>query len=234
MKYIKYLAILIILLLVGEIYSQGENIFSADSLFNLGNDAYSANQFDKAIFNYEKAKLLDPGSNDIAVNLQLANEQLSTDIIEIEPFFLASWWQSISEQLLPGGWKVVSVVILFCLLGFVYFYFFKNKPENKNVFYSITGLLLVLFIMSILAGVTRQNQIFDSPFAIVFDGDHALYLGPDLVSEEVKNLTGGNKLRILDEDGEWYKVSAMDSEQGWIKKQDVQLIRFEENTSPED
>jgi uncharacterized protein YgiM (DUF1202 family) len=60
----------------------------------------------------------------------------------------------------------------------------------------------------------------------VFGEDQSLYEGPDTVSEEVKKLTGGNKVKILDEDGEWYKVSAVDSEQGWIKKQNVKLIKF--------
>ncbi len=226
MKYFSFLIFGLLLLKGGEVNGQNEGILSADSLYNLGNAAYSDGQFDNAIFYYEKAKLLDPGGKDITTNLQLANEQLSTDIIEIEPFFLAAWWKSICDFLLPGGWKIVSVLFLIGLLVLTYFYFFKNKPEDKNLFYSLLGILVALFLITILAGNTRTNQIYNSPFAIVFGKDHSLYLGPDEVSEQVKQVTGGNKLRILDEDGEWYKVSALDSEQGWIKKEHVKLIKY--------
>ncbi len=216
------------LLIFGAIESHGQNEMnlSADSLYNLGNLAYGNEQFDDAIFHYEKAKLLDPGANDISTNLQLANERLSTDIIEIEPFFLATWWNSLCGIMLPGGWKIVSVLSLIGLLLLFYLYFFKNKPDKKNMFYGILGALLIFFLVTILAGNTRANQIFNSPYAIVFGGEQSLYLGPDLVSEKVKQITGGNKLKILDEDGEWYKVSAMDSEQGWIKKENVKHLKF--------
>lgn len=227
MKYFNCFCVGILLFAMGEINGQNEMNLSADSLFNLGNAAFNNEQFDQAIFYYEQARLLDPRGKDIAVNLQLANEKLSTDIIEIEPFFLAEWWSGISNLMLPGGWKIVSIVFLVCLLLLIYFHFFKNKIENKTLFQAISGGLIVLFIISILAGNTRTNQIFNSPFAIVFGGDQSLNLGPDIVSEEIKDVTGGNKLKILDEDGLWYKVSAMDSEQGWIKKENVRLIKLD-------
>ena len=203
---------------------QDEAIISAGQLYNLGNQAYNEEAFDDAIYYYEKAMLLDPGSKDIATNLQLANEQLSTDIIEIEPFFLASWWNGLSGMFLPGGWKIVSIICLIGLLSLVFFYFFKERPSDKNHFYAILGIGLLLFLVTIFAGQTRTNQIYNSPYVIVFGGNQALYQAPDPISEEVKDITGGNKLRILDEFEGWYKVAAMDSEQGWIKKEKVRAI----------
>jgi len=226
MKYLKFLFIGLFTLMLGDTNGQDQLILSADSLYNLGNAAYSNKQYDQAILYYEKAKLLDPFSEDISVNLQLANEQLSTDIIELDPFFLATWWKSLNGLLLPGGWKIISILVLFGIVIGFYFHFFKNKPEGRSLFYVILGVLVTLFIITIVAGQGRANQIFNSPYVIVFGDDQALFLGPDLVSEEVKQITGGNKLKILDEDGEWYKVSAMDSEQGWIKKENVKLIKF--------
>jgi len=226
MKYFNYIICLLFLFGEGTVQGQSEELVSADHFYNLGNEAYSEDRFDDAIFYYEKARLLDPGGKDIATNLQLANEQLSTDIIELEPFFLATWWNALSGLFLPGEWKIVSVLCLIGLLALVYFYLFKSMPKDKNLFYIILGILLAIFLISILAGLTRSNQIYNSPHAIVFGGDQSLYLGPDQISEQVKEITGGNKLRILDEIEDWYKVSAMDSEQGWIKKENVKLIKF--------
>lgn len=226
MKYVKFVFIVLMVPFMISSYGQSDLILSPDSLYNLGNQSFNEKRYDEAIYNYEKARLLDPGSDDIKVNLRLANEKLSTDIIELEPFFLARWWNSFSELLLPGGWKMFSVIILAMTIVLLYLYFFKSKPGNKNLFYLLMGSLVFTFLLSVLAGNKRYNTIFNSPYVIVFGSELQLHEGPDAVSDEVKQLTGGNKLRILDEDGEWYKVSAMDNEQGWIKKQNVRLIGF--------
>ena len=227
MKHIKYFCIGIVIICFGELKGQNDLMLSADSLYNSGNVAFNTDQFDQAIFYYEKARLLNPNANDISINLQLANEKLSTDIIEIKPFFLAVWWGAFSNLMLPCGWKFLSIMILISLLFLVYKHFFNFWIASKNHFFSILSILILMFLFSVLAGNKRENQIYNSPFAIVFGGDQFLQMGPDIVSEQVKQITGGNKLKILDEDGEWYKVSTMDSEQGWIKKHNLKLIKFE-------
>ncbi|MEM9548301.1 MAG: hypothetical protein AAGA77_20125 [Bacteroidota bacterium] len=224
MRYI-LIAIALIFICSNNIQGQDEEILSADRLFNKGNKAYEDEQFDDAIFYYERAKLLDPLGEDIATNLNLANERLSTDIIELDPFFLIFWWNVFNGIMLPGGWKIFSVLCLAMLLLAVYLYFFKNKPRQR-VFYMISGILFSLFILSLLAGNSRVNQIYNSSYVIVVGADQSLYIGPDEISEKVKDITGGNKLKILDAIEEWYKVSAMDSEQGWIKKENVRLLKF--------
>jgi tetratricopeptide (TPR) repeat protein len=226
MKYYTLFFLGLFLLVQADLRGQNEINFSADSLYNLGNSAYYDQQFDAAIYYYEKARLLDPGAEDIITNLQLANERLSTEIIELKPFFLVSWWDAVTGLMLPGGWKFSSVLVLALLLLLCYFYLFKDKPKKKSLFYALLGVFTFFFLLTIAAGKTRTDQIYNSSFAIVFGNDQSLYLGPDDVSEEVKQVTGGNKLRILDEAGDWYKVSAMDSEQGWIKKEHVQRIKF--------
>ena len=226
MKYLKYLFIGVLQLFYINSYSQNEVIISPDSLYNLGNVAFNQEQYDEAIFYYEKAKLLEPLAEDISINLQLANEKLSTDIIELEPFFIARWWNKFTDLMLPGSWKLTSILLLLGAIVLLYLNYIRNKIKRQFYFLTMIGLILMLFLISVFAGMTRSNHIFNSPIAIVFGGDQPLYVGPDTVSEEVKTLTGGNKLKILDEDGDWYKVSAMDNEQGWIKKHNVKLIKF--------
>ena len=225
MDYLKFIVV-VLLFGVGEINAQHGVSFSADSLFNLGNSAYSSDQFDEAIYYYEKAALLDPLSEDVAINLQLANEQLSTDIIELEPFFLATWWKNFNGLMLPGGWKILSIMVLIGILVLVYFYFFRSSSLVDKYFKIVCGALVVLFLLAVLAGNSRMNQIFNSSYAVLFGSEQSLYQGPDVVSEEVKDVTGGNKVKILDEDGDWYKVATMDSEQGWIRKEYVRMIKF--------
>ena len=48
---------------------------SADIYYNLGNSYYKMDNIAKAILNYEKALLLNPGNGDIRFNLELANSK---------------------------------------------------------------------------------------------------------------------------------------------------------------
>lgn len=226
MKYLDFAFLIVLFFSACSLSGQNGLILSADSLYNLGNQSFNQDDFDNAIYYYEQARLIDPFGEDIRINLKLANENLSTEIIELEPFFLARWWKNVSDIFLPGYWKLMSIFLMTLLLGLVYIYFFKNKPEKQSSFYILLIGILFLFLISILAGNKRYNSIFNSPYAIVIGEDQPLFEGPDTVSEEVKQLTGGNKLRILDEDNDWYKVSALDNEHGWIKKEKVQLLGF--------
>ena len=201
--------------------------FSADNYFNQGNAAYNKEQFGEAVYLYEKALLLDPHSSDIKVNLNLAVERLDTDIIELEPFFLAEWWRGISNLFLPGTWKILSVVFLILLLGLVFMHLFRSFLSRKSA-YSLSGVLAVLMLVFILAGSTRTTSIFESKYAILNAEVESLHEGPDSVSEKVKPVVAGVKVKILDSNGEWYKVATMDSEQGWVLKSQVSLLKFEE------
>lgn len=207
-------------------YSQSSTDISADLYFNEGNKAYSEGQFGDAVYQYERALLLEPNANDIKVNLQLAVENLETDIIELEPFFLSEWWQGLTNMFLPGSWKLLSVLFLIGLLFIVFLYLIKSKL-TKDIAYSLSGLLSFMFLVSVLAGQSRSNNIYDNGYGIVSRDATALYEGPDLVSVEVKSVVSGVKVKVLDSNNDWYKVSAMDSEQGWILKENIRMLKFE-------
>lgn len=209
-----------------SLISQDAEILSADLLYNQGNTAFNEERFGDAVYHYEKALILDPGSNDILVNLELSKERLEADIVELDSFFLAKWWNGLSNTFMPGTWKILSVLILLGLLGLIYLWFFRNRDWSSTKVFSGLGALSFLLLLTILAGSTRSNMIYSNPFAVLGGDAQSLYQGPDLVSEKIKPVVNGVKVKVLDSSGEWYKVSTMDSEQGWIEKKNVRLLAF--------
>ncbi|MFT6333647.1 MAG: tetratricopeptide (TPR) repeat protein [Saprospiraceae bacterium] len=205
--------------------SQNVNDFSADNYFNAGNEAYNNKQFGEAVYQFEKALLLDPNSQDILINLNLAAERLDADIIALDPFFLASWWRSLSDVFLPGTWKMGSIILLIGLLILVFMHLFKNKLTSKLA-YSLGSGLIFLILISILTGVTRAHSIFNNDYAILSGKVDSLLEGPDSVSEKIKPVVSGVKVKILDSNAQWYRVATMDSEQGWVLKSEVRLLKF--------
>jgi len=152
-------------------------------------------------------------------------ERLDADIIELDPFFLADWWKGLSNLLLPGGWKLVSLFFLFSFLGLVFILFFKDTKRSKSI-YTFGTLFLFLVFISSLAGYTRSNSIYNNRYAVISEGAETIFLGPDKVSEKIKPVVGGVKVKILDSNTGWYKVATLDSEQGWIQKENVRLLKF--------
>lgn len=61
-----------------ELYEQTlrEQGVSSDLYYNLGNAYYKHNEFAKAILNYERALLLNPGNEDARFNLEMANTHI--------------------------------------------------------------------------------------------------------------------------------------------------------------
>jgi len=203
-----------------------EDIISADVLYNKGTEAYSKNDFGTAVYYFEKAKLLDPFSNDLKINLKLSQERIESDIVELDGFFLSHWWKGFSNVLLPGGWKMLSILLLLGFLGLLYFQWLKEPILSRNRFFALLSFLFVFFLLSLFAGNTRYNDIFNNEFGIVNEKGNHLLEGPDVVSEKVKEITHGVKVKIIDSSGAWFKVAAMDSEQGWIKKEELTGLSF--------
>ena len=100
----------------------------------------------------------------------------------------------------------------------------KNLPKSK--IYLVIGALTFLFLLSIFSGISRSNSIFKNEHAVIFNEADALHQAPDPISKKTKPVVSGVKVKILDQSGAWYKVSTMDSEQGWVLKNNVRLLKF--------
>ncbi len=201
---------------------------SPDLYYNMGNKAFEEGKYDQAIYNYELAKLLEPHSRDIQNNLKVAVEKLPVDIVELKPFFLYRWWTSFAGWMLPGYWKILTVLFSFLGLYALYRWMLRSEgnPQKWKVWTWATTLLAIL---TISAGTFRERQIFENPYGIVMGGDTDLHLGPDQVSEKILKVTGGVKVKILDRSRDWYKVSTLDKTHGWIPVEKVKRIQINQS-----
>ena len=60
---------------------------SSDIYYNLGNSYYKMNNIAKAVLNYERALLLNPGNSDIRFNLELARSKTVDKVIPSSKMF---------------------------------------------------------------------------------------------------------------------------------------------------
>ena len=68
---------------------------AADVYYNLGNSYYKAGDIAKAILNYERALLLQPGNSDIRANLEIARSKTIDKVEAVPEIFFVSWINSL-------------------------------------------------------------------------------------------------------------------------------------------
>jgi len=126
-------------------YSQ-EGRESADLYYNLGNSYFRDNQIGKAILNYERALLLDPGDGDIRHNLRFARTRIEDRIDVAGNLFLANWFNSIRDLFNSNTWGTVAIILfVLFLICFGVYLFIRILWIRKTAFYS--GI--VFFILMI-------------------------------------------------------------------------------------
>jgi len=207
-----------------------DSILSVEQFYNLGNEAFEEGDYANAVYNYEKALLLNPNFNDARHNLALTKQKLPVDIVELEPFFLAQWWQTFRDTLLPSGWMLVSIILLISL--FVILYLRKlgslqskavNQFVNNKVAISLIGLF---FLVTIFAGMSRSSSLSNAKYGIIMGEVSHLKEGPDDVSKDTKVVCPGIKVEYIDSYENWMEVLTMDKDHGWIKKEEVKMLSF--------
>lgn len=215
-----------ILLINGSISAQEEHLmYSPDFYYNEGNNSYNAQDYGDAIYFYEKALILDPSYGDAKHNITLAKDKLNVDVVELESFFLYRWIQNIAFYFSAGIWKIISFIMLFAIGLLVYLLWIKKSISAKQMI-RIGSACFSVFLLSIVFGQLNYNRVFNNSFYIIGDHVEALKQGPDDVSADVKDVTNGVKVKVIDEIKEWSKVATMDSEQGWVKTDHLRPLKF--------
>ena len=84
---------------------------SADIYYNLGNSYYKMNNIAKAVLNYERALLLNPGNNDIRFNLELARSKTVDKVIPSSKMFFVTWTQSLINTMSEKAWAHTGIIM---------------------------------------------------------------------------------------------------------------------------
>lgn len=209
-----------------EAVSQGvkENRVSAQLYYNLGNAYFRDNQLGKAILNYERALLLDPGDSDIRHNLRFANNRTVDRIAASGNLFLVNWIDSVRNLFSSNVWATIAIVLfLLFLLSVAVFLFVRILWARKTAFY--TGIVLFIFMIIANSFSFRQKrERLRGDTAIVMVGAAAVNASPDVNSNQLFELHEGTKVKIRSSDGNWYEVEIANGSVGWTYEDNIEII----------
>jgi tetratricopeptide (TPR) repeat protein len=180
--------------------------YSADLFYNLGNVWFKLGDQGRAILNYERALLLNPGLDEAGSNLRavlkiVGNDDQPTFRDRVEAyadFFpliasLAFWISAFSFLLAwrKRGRFTVFWIRLSVVAGFIF----------------LCGAAIYVWIGS---GAKDPNR------ALIIDTASDLKYGPAVSARSVESLQIGEQVRLISERGDWTFCRASTGNLGWI------------------
>ena len=101
-----------------------KNGASAEIYYNLGNAYYRTDNITKAVLNYERARLLSPGDEDINFNLQFARSKTIDKITPVSEMFFVTWYKALVNFTSVDNWAKTGIISIIMALLLVLLYLF--------------------------------------------------------------------------------------------------------------
>jgi tetratricopeptide (TPR) repeat protein len=198
---------------------------SAELYFNLGNCYYKLHQVAPAIYNYEKALLLNPNDPEIKTNLEFARKMAIDDIKVIPKVGFNKLVSDFTSKYYYDTWAWIAVVFAFVFLLFFVGYYFSQKTVLKRIFFIGMFVWLLGIVLSAASGFYEKSRNENERPAIVFAENAPLKSEPKMTGQDATVLHEGTKVYILESIANWKKVALTDETTGWIEDSAIKEIK---------
>lgn len=202
---------------------------SSGLYYNMGNAFYRMNDLTHAIISYERALKLNPANSDARANLDFVRTKAGISEDTGTSFFsnLASGFVG---RLGSNAWAWIAVVAFLLMLGAVALYVFVANVALRKVGFFGAGVLLLIFILSLLCALHMRSVqdgnnsgIVTAPVATLSAVPHS-----PAPAEVAFTLKQGYKVHITDSVTSnrqvWLNVETGDSRKAWIRSSDIERI----------
>ena len=202
--------------------TQGE---SAVVYYNLGNSYFKEKYMAKAVLNYERALLLNPGDADIRFNLDMARSKTVDQITPATEVFIVTWINSLTNMQSERGWAKIGIVSFICLLVGLALYIFSKRLFVRKIGFIGAVVFLVVTVCANLFARQQKNELMDRTGAIVMSPTVTVKSTPDESGTELFVLHEGTKVFVEDNSMKgWKEIRLEDGNKGWIPTEAIEII----------
>jgi tetratricopeptide (TPR) repeat protein len=198
---------------------------SAELYFNLGNCYYKLNQPAPAIYNYEKALVLDPDNTGVLNNIKFVQKQTIDEIKVVPKVGFAKLLRDFTGIYTFETWAAIAVGFAFLFLLFFVSYYFSQTVLVKRVFFLGMFVILVMILMSVASAFFEKSHYDNEKPAIVFADSANVKSEPQNASSTVFVLHPGTKVYVLETLGNWKKIQLTDGTEGWIDSKTIKEVK---------
>jgi tetratricopeptide (TPR) repeat protein len=196
-----------------QLLSAGEA--SANLFYNLGNAQHRLGMPGRAILDYKRALVLDPGHPEARANLDFLRSQTGA----------APWPESWIDRLLPASWEDAAVVLgvvgawvaIFLVAGLI----LSPRRDNAGAWFGVVMSMLVVAYAGAVIWRAEQGRAT----AIVTAKTAVVHLAPAESSTSGSTLPAGSEVRVLSERGDWVYCALPGKGRGWIAAKTLERLR---------
>ena len=205
-----------------EILKNGE---SAEIYFNLGNAYYRTDNITKAVLNYERARLLSPGDDDINFNLQFARSKTIDKITPESEMFFVTWYKSLVNFTSVDNWAKTGILCIVMALLLVLLYLFGPQLMLRKIGFFGGLAFFVIFLLSNLFAFQQKQALDNRTGAIIISPSVNIKKTPDKNSADKFVLHEGTRVDIIDKGmTDWRCIRVGDGREGWIETKAIEEI----------
>lgn len=202
-----------------------QNGEAAELYYNLGNSYYKADNIAKAILNYERALLLQPGNTDIRANLEIARSKTIDKVTPVPDVFFVAWTKSLINSMSVDAWAKSGIAFFILLLISLYLFFFSKQIMWKKIGF-ISGLVFLIFvILSNVFASQQRGELVNRNEAIILSPSVTIRSTPSESGTSLFILHEGCKIEIKDNSmREWKEIRLEDGKVGWLPASTIEVI----------
>ena len=205
-----------------EILKNGE---SAEIYFNLGNAYYRTDNITKAVLNYERARLLSPGDDDINFNLQFARSKTIDKITPQSEMFFVTWYKSLVNFTSVDNWAKTGILSIVMALLLVLLYLFGPQLMLRKIGFFGGLAFFVIFLLSNLFAFQQKQALDNRTGAIIISPSVNIKKTPAKNSADQFVLHEGTRVDIIDKGmTDWRCIRVGDGREGWIETKAIEEI----------
>lgn len=198
---------------------------AAEVYYNLGNSYYKVGDIAKAVLNYERALLLQPGNSDIRANLEVACAKTIDKVEAIPEVFFVSWSKALIDSMSVDAWAMLGVVFFILFIAALYFFIFSKQIMWKKAGFISGIIFLIVVICSNLFASEQKERLLNRDNAIVMSPSVVVRSTPSESGTSLFILHEGRKVNIKDNSmKEWKEIRLEDGKVGWVPTSTIEVI----------
>ena len=184
--------------------------------YNLGNSYFKLHDYANAILWYERARMLDPGNEDIDFNLNVANTKISDKIEPLPDLFYKKWFFSMIMFLPVDTWALIGIISLVAGLLFLVGFLVSRVLIIRKIGFWAGISFIVLFLVFTTFAWSGNRHLKSSSYGIVFSPTITVKSSPDDKSTDLFVVHEGTKVMLLDNISGWYEIRIANGSVGWL------------------
>jgi Bacterial SH3 domain./Tetratricopeptide repeat. len=198
---------------------------AAEVYYNLGNSYYKTGEIAKAVLNYERALLLQPGNGDIRANLEVARAKTIDKVEPIPEVFFVSWTKSLINSMSVDAWATWGIISFVLLIVALYFFIFSKQIMQKKIGFISGIVFLVITVCSNIFASQQKENLVNRDEAIVMNPSVTVRSTPSESGTSLFILHEGRKVGIKDNSmKEWKEIRLEDGKVGWVPASAIEVI----------